>query len=639
MPDAEIYFFMAYGASVHLRESLIVFNVCKEGEIVTYTEKGGSRMSELCKILIVDDELLVRQGLRHHLNWEQHGFQIVGEAANGKEALEMVQRLQPHIVIADIVMPVMDGEQFTRILKAHYPHIEVIVLSSYGQFHYVRSSFQSGVADYILKPKLETDELLKVLYETARKIPGVVVGAPPAGHAAAGSFMADGAGALASQYLVDRQLERMLAGYDSDDTYSETFKDYFPYDGYVLFGADLSRIPGDPRRYLPALADSVMERLQREPWSERTVCKVLNSADSDKHLVILLNMPSEQFEAARHVVRKLSEEQTASLSGIVWAISPLFANIEQLSHVYREEWLELLAYRFYFPGRTFMTSEELPPVNDLPAIDMNLLLEDLRRQNMTAAFTRIRHYVEEAVKHYVMPPFELKAQLGNIIFHIAIGLSVSGGRSERVKKLDKLKYVYFKAIDDAADVTEAAASLEEFLHEVEKLLPPTHAVDANMQKLLAYIEEHYSEPLRLSSLSEHFHFNPSYLSGYFSSHHPEGFSEYLNKTRINKACELLASSELSISEISAKVGYADHSYFTKVFKKHIGISPSQYRRQSRSPNAATNATAEAVDDATDHAIDQATAKATATDATGIRMPQTKSQTHSQTNSQARGNQR
>ncbi|MED4958707.1 response regulator, partial [Paenibacillus macerans] len=106
-------------------------------------------MRELCKILIVDDEILVRQGIKHHLNWEQYGFQIVGEASNGKEALEMIGRLSPHIVITDIVMPVMDGEEFTRVLKAHFPQIEVVVLSSYGEFNYVRSTFQSGVADYI----------------------------------------------------------------------------------------------------------------------------------------------------------------------------------------------------------------------------------------------------------------------------------------------------------------------------------------------------------------------------------------------------------------------------------------------------------------------------------------------------------
>jgi two-component system response regulator YesN len=76
-----------------------------------------------------------------------------------------------------------------------------------------------------------------------------------------------------------------------------------------------------------------------------------------------------------------------------------------------------------------------------------------------------------------------------------------------------------------------------------------------------------------------FHFNPSYLSTFFASHNPEGFNEYLNKIRVEKASELLRGGEASISEISGMVGYSDHSYFTKVFKKRTGLSPSQYRIQ------------------------------------------------------------
>ena len=75
-------------------------------------------MALLCRVLIVDDEILVRQGIKHLLNWEHEGFEIVGEAANGKEALEQIERLLPHIVITDIVMPVMDGAELTRIVKA-----------------------------------------------------------------------------------------------------------------------------------------------------------------------------------------------------------------------------------------------------------------------------------------------------------------------------------------------------------------------------------------------------------------------------------------------------------------------------------------------------------------------------------------
>ena len=117
----------------------------------------------LYRILIVDDEILIRQGIKHYVNWEQEGFTIAGEAANGQEALEMIEKCKPDIVITDIVMPVMDGEELTKIVKTRYPDIEVVVLSSFGEFEYVRNTFQSGVEDYMLKPRLEPKELIQVL--------------------------------------------------------------------------------------------------------------------------------------------------------------------------------------------------------------------------------------------------------------------------------------------------------------------------------------------------------------------------------------------------------------------------------------------------------------------------------------------
>ena len=95
---------------------------------------------------------------------------IVGEASNGQEALELIEATEPHIIITDIVMPIMDGEELTRIVKEKYPHIEIIILSSFGEFDYVRSTFQSGVVDYILKPKLNADGLLKALKTASSRI-------------------------------------------------------------------------------------------------------------------------------------------------------------------------------------------------------------------------------------------------------------------------------------------------------------------------------------------------------------------------------------------------------------------------------------------------------------------------------------
>lgn len=93
-----------------------------------------------CKVLIVDDEVLIRQGIKHYVNWEEEGFTMIGEASNGEEALAIIEKENPHIVITDIVMPIMDGIELTKKVKEEYPEIEVIILSSFSDFDYVRST-------------------------------------------------------------------------------------------------------------------------------------------------------------------------------------------------------------------------------------------------------------------------------------------------------------------------------------------------------------------------------------------------------------------------------------------------------------------------------------------------------------------
>ena len=99
-----------------------------------------------------------------------------------------------------------------------------------------------------------------------------------------------------------------------------------------------------------------------------------------------------------------------------------------------------------------------------------------------------------------------------------------------------------------------------------------------MKRITAYLQDHYSEPLTLNAIAKKFNFSYYYLSTYFSAHSDEGFNEYLNRIRIEKSLELLRNKSIPISEISAMVGYSDHSYFCKVFKKFTGHTPSEYRK-------------------------------------------------------------
>ncbi|WP_411348706.1 response regulator [Paenibacillus sp. WLX2291] len=524
-------------------------------------------MKELCKIVIVDDEVLVRQGIKHYLVWEQYGFQIVGEASNGREALELMDELRPHIVITDIVMPIMDGEEFTRIVKQNYPAIEVIVLSSYGEFNYVRSTFQNGVADYILKPKLETQELLQVLQNTARRIPALQYDEQTGGE----------------QITVDHVLEKLIAGFDADYE-PELLTTQFPYAHCYLVGVQPRLTHGgngdassqQRSNQIANISSSIAECLEQcgVPLAFRPV------ATDPQIVVFLLNTDDAHADELIHVLRKLAShgEQEVETAQHAWALTEPFAQPQQIGEMY-QHLLTLLEYRFYFPDQALMIEHELPePIEVKGGFNLKQFTEELRREQFDSAFAALQEYVQTLAGNYRATPFELKSFLGNIIFNI---ITLLGNQDYDVRQLDQEKYDYFRDINDALDVQQTLALLNGFLERVQASIAERSGQQSgsNMKMLLEYIQQHYAEPLSLTGLGQHFHFNPSYLSSYFTTHNKEGFSEHLNKIRVQKAAEMLTDDRYAISEISDKVGYSDHSYFTKVFKKWTGLSPSQYRRQ------------------------------------------------------------
>lgn len=132
----------------------------------------SDRGIEMIKVLIADDEYIMRQGLKYIINWEDEGYEIVGEASNGQEAFALTQELCPHIVICDIVMPVLDGVDFSQLIHENYPNIQLIILSGYDKFEYVKNTLMNGAVDYILKPTLTPDGMRSTLKKASERIPG-----------------------------------------------------------------------------------------------------------------------------------------------------------------------------------------------------------------------------------------------------------------------------------------------------------------------------------------------------------------------------------------------------------------------------------------------------------------------------------
>ncbi|MBD3917927.1 response regulator transcription factor [Paenibacillus sp. PR3] len=509
--------------------------------------------TSLCRVVIVDDEILIRQGIKHYLNWEQEGFQIVGEASNGKEALELIELTKPHIVLTDIVMPIMDGEEMTRILKASRPEIEVIVLSSFSEFHYVRSTFQSGVADYILKPKLDAQELLAILRKTAGRIPMLQL--ERSNERAASS--------------IEKKMEKLLSGFDTVES-DGTVQEAFPYDRYWLLGTDLRRAGQQSEGTASMLQELAVRLLKDHPIEYRI------AVTENQHWILLLNA-SIRTRAAIDKLAEAIADSTISFE-LGWMLSRTFEDFNQLGEIYRGELQKLLGYRFYLPAQHLLSMDQLPAAaKSVGPFQLNDFADQLRRKQFGQALDYLREHVTAMSGDYRMDIFEFKSFLSNIIFNMIVLL---GNMDIDVKSLEEHKYAYFKSIEEAKYADDVVDQLNAFIGEAEELIgAKDQTTNPNMQLLLDYIHTHFTETLTLTEVAKVFHFNPSYLSTFFASHNPEGFNEYLNKIRVEKASELLRDGEASISEISGMVGYSDHSYFTKVFKKRTGLSPSQYRIQ------------------------------------------------------------
>lgn len=508
-----------------------------------FSPSGGIEVTvgERGRVLIVDDEILIRQGVKHYLNWEQEGFEIVGEASNGHEALQIIEAAHPHIVITDIVMPMMDGEELTRIIKERYPQIEIIILSSFGEFDYVRSTFQSGVVDYILKPKLEAKGLLKALKSAAARIPHLQLTENPA----------------AVDLSIEQMIQKLIAGYEVPLA-KEKILDTFPYRNFCLLGV----VFRNGKMELPPPLKGHMETELGEEYS----------FFYDKNIVLV---NGDNFSKLINYLKTMGESTT----DYVFALSESFTDFSSLGRMYKESLTKLLSYRFYFAEHPLLMKQTLPmQEGNRESFNLDWFTSEFKRKNFESAFNYLDNHVTALSTCYTLDVYEYKAFFGNIIFNITVLL---GNMDYQVKELDQAKYTYFKSIDEAKTAKEAVDLLAQFISEAKECIKSSSIQydNLNMKRLLDYIKDHYAEPLTLTDIAKHFHFNPSYLSSYFSSHNDEGFIEYLNRIRIEEASKRLVEGKATISEISGIVGYSDHSYFCKVFKKFTGLSPSQFRRK------------------------------------------------------------
>lgn len=508
-------------------------------------------MSTYCRILIVEDEYLTRQGIKGMIHWEQEGFQIVGEASNGEEALARIEELKPQIVLTDVVMPVMDGIALTQAIQERYPETRVIVLSGYSDFEYVKSIFQHGAVDYILKPTLNQQELLATLCKAAGQIPDFVLT-----RGGGDSF--------------ESVINQALSGFPAPDAL-EKLRKVFPYPHFFLVGMNVPYVLGNAAnlsREAGILAAGAEEFLPGVTARVATIDR--------KFLLMIVNYAAEPYRSLTERVRKLVASVRVKSPRAFYVYTREFSGLGLLKETYTR--LAALSRQRFYCRDVFIQGEDAFAPAAAEPFDAARFNALIRASDMRQALEQLDAWLRRAVDRHAPGEFELKSLVQDALYQMLAFWEESGMDAERIASLKRDCFIRISEAKFAEDLLEAFGCIRaDFLTLFEEWAP--RQGKRSVQEILDYVEEHCAEALTLNDVAKRFNFNYSYLSSYFSANSREGFSEYLNRARIRRAEELLRKGDIPVSEVCGMVGYGDHSYFCKVFKKFTGKTPSEFRRQ------------------------------------------------------------
>ncbi|QHW31876.1 response regulator transcription factor [Paenibacillus rhizovicinus] len=527
------------------------------------------------KVLLVDDEPFITEGLSDAVDWSAFGLEVVGSAEDGEEALERLRETGADLLITDISMPIMTGLELIREARALLPQLKVIILSGFNEFDYLKEGMRLGIENYLLKP-IRFEELEATLTDTVRKLN------------ADKPMPAFGQDEI--EILRDNVMTRWANGRIAPLELAERT---------ALLGIDLSKpfaalaIIGSREEAGNDASPSAFSSLSLSSSSS-----LASSAEADRNPAAEL-----RDEAGLSFVQFHNEE-----GELVVACCCIEGGLQDQAKVTKA--LERLAdsweSRCGSPLR--IAAGDL-----LPTADAARSYERARRAQqffLLQPDRRLIAYAEIAAESAAIPEglFEWEAYANSIAekdkdellrrierdfaaIRTSEGLNPSRAKGAAVELIILMKMEVDKlGRADAADVFKnildqavAAQTLEAVEYAVKAAALVMAGLFAGedmspvIKQALRYIREHYAEALTLKSLGHEFHIHPNYLGQLFHKQTGDTFTDYLNKYRIDKAKELLADSRLKVSEIARQVGYWETGYFYKQFKKHVGMAPGDFK--------------------------------------------------------------
>jgi len=525
------------------------------------------------KALLIDDEVNILKNLQAVIPWDELNIELIGTARNGEQALELVREHAPQLILCDIRMPVMDGIEFLEALRKFDTEAEVIMMTGYQDFSYVRSVIRYEVKDYILKP-IDYEELA----ETIRRLADAVR---------------------------ERNIEQRSMQQEWKQVLHLAYEKVL-YDQITDLGDSGSRpflkigeIDGDHLAFAMMLVD-VEDYSKRERYWEDEERKLWNFAI---HNILQENLVA--FGVSHSVIQVRSGEWCVLIErsapdlyereqSMSWAVTlrqavqnylkmsirvamhPAEVTLKQLSKIYKslQRSLYLLS-----PGNEGVIVSEKVRGNS----ETSQQLWDTIEEMVTGLKRCDRRRTETALKElndsFRSLPETSFERVAPIVHYLSIHLLREMRAMEVIEREEELDI--WRQIDRHQGIRETLLVVNRLVDRSLESVMKKKTSDVLMLSAKDYIERNLSSELSIDVLAEYLGISGSYFSLLFKQHFGETFVEYVTKQRMEMARSLLVLSDKSVTQVGQMVGYAERRYFTRVFSKYTGMLPSEYREQQQ----------------------------------------------------------
>ncbi|HML67885.1 MAG TPA: helix-turn-helix domain-containing protein [Clostridia bacterium] len=532
------------------------------------------------KVFLVEDEIVVREGIRKNIQWEQYGFSYAGDAPDGELALPLIRQIQPDLLITDIKMPFMDGLALSELVRKELPCTKIVIISGYDDFTYAQQAIRMGVEQYLLKPVIK-EKMVDLLISLQKKME-----AEQQQREYLSMFQRE-----AQEYEAfsrRRFFEQIVTGGMSVSEISETAKSMdidlnAPGYNILLFSLSSAEYDGSaPEGYTDALAQ-LQDRVTNYFLSR--VELILFRWNITTHAVLIKGGAEEIMSRTAECVWGIQALCEAAGHEIVWHIacgSPV-ARLSALPACFSEA-SRILSYRYLCPEEHILSEDSIQCVQKTRAIAREPNQPEVDQERVRCFFSsgsaeEIESFIDQLLRSAGVEGVPLSMFCRYLTmtayFAAAAYLDSIGCHAESYWPPE------LRPKDNIATPDEARNYMRQILLHTIRLRDRESRKQQRdlLNKAIGFIDEHYpEETISLDKVAQKVNISPNYFSAMFSQEVGQTFVEYLTGKRINEAKRMLRQTDLRSSEIAYAVGFRDSHYFSFVFKKVSGCTPSEYRR-------------------------------------------------------------